>query len=111
MPQATSSLGIKSIAVSLTQALTLEKKLRETPLFDKNGAFNAGDLRDPIFSFEVSGKGDVPSGIAIGGTVASGNAITGVSGGISIVENLEITEHTDEYNEFKFSGRNWPSAA
>lgn len=111
MPQATSSLGIKSSTITLVQSLSIEKKMTETPLFDLNGAFVSGDLRNPVFSFDVSGKGDVPSGIAVGGTLSGGNVLTGISGGKTLVESLDVTEHEGAHNEFKFSGRNWPSAS
>ena len=111
MPAQTNPLGIKSVGITLAQKFDLEKKLTESAaLHDKDGKFVQGDARDPIFDFSIDGKGDLPAGIIAGASGGEALAITGVQGGKTILEKVNITEHHDTWNEWKVNGKNFPSA-
>jgi hypothetical protein len=112
MPAQSNPLGIKSIGITLAQKFDVEKKLTESaPLLDKDGKFVEGDARDPIWDFSIDGKGDLPAGLVAGSNGGEGLAIAGVEAGKTILEKVNVTEHHDTWNEWKVSGKNFPSAA
>jgi len=108
MPADFTKIGIQSVGITLAQKFDIEKKLEEKVLLDKDGKFAQGDARDPIFEFSIEGKGDLPSGIALGSD--GGLAIEGISGGKTIIKQVSETEKNDDWNEWKISGMNYPAA-
>ena len=112
MPAQSSPLGIKSISLTLAQKFELEKKLTMAPpLLDKDGKFVQGDARDPVFTFSMEGKGDLPDGLVAGTNGGDGAAVSGIEAGKTIIKDVEESQKTDGWNEWKASGENYPSAS
>jgi hypothetical protein len=106
MASTVADIGVTAYSEALTQSVQITKSVEELHISEKDGTYGQGKAFDPTFEVQVSGRGDFPSAVDVGGTAA----ITGVSGGASVVTNISITERNEDYPDWSFTMRNWPGA-
>jgi hypothetical protein len=107
MPSTVTTIGVTAYSENLTQSVTITKSVEELHISEKDGTYGQGYGFDPTFEVSVNGRGDFPSLLDIGDSAT----ITGVSGGVSIVTNLSITERNEDFPDWSFTMRNWPGAS
>jgi hypothetical protein len=106
MASQVADIGVTAYSEDLTQSVQITKTLEELHIAEKDGTYGQGKGFDPTFEVVVNGRGDFPS-LDVGDSAT----ITGVSGGVSIVTNLSITERNEDFTDWSFTMRNWPSAS
>lgn len=106
MPSNVSDIGVTAYADTLTQSVEITKSVEELHISEKDGTYGQGKAFDPTFEISVSGRGDLPS-LTLGGSTA----ITGVTGGVSIITNISQTERNEDYADWSFTQRNFPGAS
>jgi hypothetical protein len=105
MASTVADIGVTAYSENLTQSVSIAKSLEELHIAKKDGKYGQGKAFDPTFEATVNGRGTLPS-LAIGGTAA----ISGISGGKSIITNISITERNEDFPDWNFTMRSWPSA-
>jgi len=75
---------------------------------ESNGAFHAAEAYDPTHNFSAKGMGDIPVAYALAG---AGPAIAGITGGVSIITDLEEGNKNDGHNNWGMSGSHFPGAS
>jgi len=106
MASTVADIGVTAYSENLTQSVQITKTVEELHIAEKDGTYGQGKAFDPTFEVQVSGRGDFPSAVDVGGTAS----ITGVSGGASVVTNISITERNEDFPDWSFTLRNWPGA-
>jgi len=106
MASTVADIGVTAYTEDLTQSVQITKTLEELHIAEKDGTYGQGKAFDPTFEVAVNGRGDFPS-LDVGDSAT----ITGVSGGVSIVTNLSITERNEDFTDWSFTMRNWPGAS
>ena len=106
MASTVADIGVTAYSENLTQSVQITKTLEELHIAEKDGTYGQGKAFDPTFVVVVNGRGDFPS-LDVGNSAN----ISGVSGGISIVTNLSITERNEDFADWSFTMRNWPGAS
>ena len=106
MASTVADIGVTAYSENLTQSVQITKTLEELHIAEKDGTYGQGKAFDPTFEVVVNGRGDFPS-LDVGNSAT----ISGVSGGISIVTNLSITERNEDFADWSFTMRNWPGAS
>lgn len=106
MASSVADIGVTAYSENLTQTLTITKSLEELHIAEKDGTYGQGKAFDPTFEVTVSGRGDAPAV-----DVGDAPTISGVSGGVSIVTNVSVTERNEDFPDWSFTMRNWPGAS
>lgn len=101
--------GIVSTTVASTAKLSKRKKVEAgTPHLSLVGAFVGNVAKKLLWMISAEGTGDLPADFAV---AEVGPAITGITGGITLMESSEETQTNDgEPNKWTASGVNAPSA-
>jgi hypothetical protein len=101
--------GIVSTTVASTSKLSKRKKVEAgTPHLSLEGEFVGNVAKKLLWNISAEGTGDLPADFAAG---AVGPAITGITGGVTLIETSEETQTNDgEPNKWTASGVNAPSA-
>lgn len=102
--------GIQAVSTALVEQVRKRKSVTVVgPVLTSAGGFHAAEKIDPMWEFTISGKGDFPTGIAIGEDASP--TITDISGGITLIEDTRYSEFDQDYNSWEFSGSNAPGAS
>lgn len=105
-------IGIAALGYTLCTAFSRTMKLAGiTPLFDKVGAHVSTDYRDPMNDISFSGEGDLPDGLVTGSNGGEGMAISGISGGVTMIKDVTEGDEHDKWNKWSVSAENWPSGS
>lgn len=105
MGSSVSDIGVTAYSENLTQSVSITKTVEELHIAQKDGTYGQGKAFDPTIEVSVSGRGDFPA-LDVGGTAT----ITGVSGGASVITNINISEKNEDFPDWSFTMKNWPGA-
>lgn len=102
--------GITSIATATTSKLTKRKKVEPgTPRRHLNGTFAGNVTKKLHWLINAEGTGPLPADFALAG---GGPEVVGISGGVTIVEQVEETQTNDgEPSKWTASAVNAPGAS
>ena len=113
MPITLTAQGIDQITdFTLLTEQSVEKKVEVTdPLVKYDGTLDDDALIffDPTFTFDFSGIGDLPAGIAV--ATDGGFTHDAITGGKTLILSLTTGEYDARRNDFSCSGENCPGAA
>jgi hypothetical protein len=101
------TIEIISVAYALSENLTVTTQVEDKVATDYNGTPGYRAKHGKMSNFSLRGKGDLPSGLALG---TGGAAVKGLNGGVIIVTELEEEEQASEINGWSLSGMHYPSA-
>ena len=103
------AFGIQSISTALTRQFRLRKTVQTSDVVMTSvGAFHHGCAYQEEYMFEGEGSGDLPSDFAL---ASVGPTISGLSGGITIVDSTGERQRTGQPNDWTASGEHAPDAA
>jgi hypothetical protein len=102
------AFGIQSINTALTRQFRLRKSVQTgDPVLTNVGAFHHQCAFNEEFMFEAEGSGDLPADFAL---ASAGPTISGLSGGITIVDSVDERQTVGNPNEWSASGEHAPDA-
>lgn len=105
---AVSDLVITSVEYSIAESVRRSTTIENKVLVGTNGqpaARATCTVRNP---FSISGRGDLPAGVALG----TGNVeFTGGDTGVTVAGTLRVGERRADWNSWGIDGTNFPSAA
>ena len=108
MPVNLNAIGIQSIELTLAESVERTAKVETAAVNNYLGGFGHAATYDPTTDFSVSGRGDLPAGLAVG---ISGDGIDGLfTAGTTIVTSVTESERNDDFNSWELSGTNYPAA-
>lgn len=103
------TFGIQSISTALVRQFRRRTTLQTGDVvLTSVGAFNHACAYNEEHFFEAEGNGDLPADFAI---ASAGPTISGLSGGISIVDSASERQRTGQPNDWSASGEYAPDAA
>ncbi len=103
-----SDLEITSVAYAIAESVRRSVTLENKVLVGSDGAPAARATCTVRKPFSISGRGDLPAGVALG----TGNVeFAGGSTGITLVTSLNTGERRADWNSWGAEGTNYPSAA
>jgi hypothetical protein len=103
------AIGIQSISTATVENFNLKKSLSVSPVVRASaGGFHAAQAFDPVFDGSVRGKGDRPAGFLLG--TDGGLEIAGVTGGKTLLLEIEDNQKNEAHNGYSISFRNRPAA-
>lgn len=103
------ALGRTTLALAKSVKITAKNTPIE-PLLGYDSKVVQYDTIDPMKTIEVEFEGDIPAGVATGSALTGGKAITGVTGGVTMIESVKQTERNRGYNSGSFKAIHAPSA-
>jgi len=110
MPASPSPLAITATLLAFSSKIEITKSLKEgEAVLTNDDEFSVGDAYDPTFEISGEGKGDPDSSIAAASESLAD--ITGVSGGKTMVDQLDTTQKTDGRNGWSFHAMHFPAAS
>ena len=99
-------IGVQSVTAELIESVETTKSLDTKMIMSSEGGFGAGKGFDPKFEFTIKGRGTT--------TMDAGGSPTmipeGITGGITVITSVKLSEKNDDFNEFEISGVNYPQA-
>ena len=101
-------IGVQSVSAELVESVEATKTMDSKMIMSTEGGFGAAKTFDPKYEFTVKGRGTT--------TVDAGDGSAGdylpsyISGGITIITSVKLSEKNDDFNEFEISGVNYPDA-
>jgi hypothetical protein len=99
--------GVRSVDFTLAQELEIEATIEESePLLDRLGDFVCAETYGSRNNFTIEGKGDVPDGVAAGGSVT----IAGLTTGQTFVKSVRQSQKGGDWFSWTVSGTNYPFA-
>lgn len=101
-----STFGITKITGDYVESVDVSLTAEVKELIKKDGTHGAARNVDTSFAFSVKGKGDIPSGVTIGG--AQGEP-TGVTGKV-IITKITETQTNEDWQGWSYDGVAYPSA-
>jgi hypothetical protein len=108
MPVTLTNIGIQSVEYSLAQSVERTTRTESASVMNYLGGFGHAEAYDPVTEFSISGRGDLPSGLAVG---IAGDGIDGLfAAGTTIVTSVSLTENNTDFNSWDISGTNYPAA-
>lgn len=106
---ALSDFGIVSINTALTKKLTIRHQLEEADVvMTEAGEFHHACTHDCHYTFDAEGSGDFPVDFDI---ATAGPTIAGLSGGVQIVDKIQMSQKAGSPNEWSASGELAPLAS
>ena len=110
MPATFNEIGVAAVTGALVESVEVTKQLEHKIIKRSDGTFETGHKYDPMFEFSVKGRGSVTASTLLG---ASGGAYQPdvISGGVTIVTNVKLSETNEDFNSFEISGVNYPGAS
>ena len=99
-------IGVQSVTAELIESVETTKSLDTKIIMSSEGGFGAGKGFDPKFEFTIKGRGTTTMD-------AGGNPTMipeGITGGITVITSVKVSEKNDDFNEFEISGVNYPQA-
>jgi hypothetical protein len=114
MPANLNDVGIQASSLTLLETVDYSKKLEEAVIMDSDSSFGDAEAFNPIIEFSLKGRGDLPSGIAIGTDGGASGAVdlTGINDGSGtlIITSVKQSESNTDFNAWECSGTYYPSA-
>lgn len=107
MPATFNKIGVQSVTADLIESVEVTKSLDTKMIMSTEGGFGAGKGFDPKFEFTIKGRGTTTQ--EAGGTPSI--VPDTISGGVTVITSVKISEKNDDFNEFEISGVNHPAAA
>ena len=103
------AVGIQSITVSNVENSNLKKSVSvSTPVRASTGGFHAAEAFNPVFDGSIKAKGDLPAAFLLG---SDGDlTVAGITGGKTMILDLEEMEKNDDHNGYSITYRNRPGA-
>lgn len=101
-------LGVKCVSATLVESAEVSKSMEVKVIKNSDSSFAQAHRFDPSFTFSVKGRGPA-TGAVLGGAAAA-YIPDQISGGISIITSLKLSETNEDYNSYEVSGVNYPSA-
>lgn len=106
---ALSDFGVVSISTALTRDFKLRKQVEvPEPVLTSVGAFHRNETYGVDYTFEANGAGDLPADFAL---ADDGPAISGLSGGVSVVLRVGEGQALGRHNGWTASGEHAPGAS
>jgi hypothetical protein len=103
------TFGIQSISTALTRQFRLRKTVQTGDVvLTSVGAFNHLCAYNEEYMFDGEGSGDLPADFALAG---AGPTISGLSGGITVIDSTGERQRTGQPNDWTASGEHAPDAA
>lgn len=100
--------GIVSIATAFTRKFGLKNTLQETPVvLTEVGEFSTAWAFNEEYMFDAEGAGDLPADFALAGV---GPTITGLTGGVTLIDKAGEGQKVGEANGWSASGEHAPAA-
>ena len=98
---------------SICESVEYEQKTDTAMITSCDSGFGAAEAFAPIVEFSIKGRGDLPTGFAVGTDGGANGTIDGVNdgSGTSIIESVKESEKNDDYNSWEISGMYFPSVA
>ncbi|NDG19831.1 MAG: hypothetical protein EB117_16415 [Betaproteobacteria bacterium] len=107
MPVTLTNIGIQSVEYSLAQSVERTTRTESASVMNYLGGFGHAEAYDPVTEFSISGRGDLPAGLAVG---IAGDGIDGLfAAGTTIVTSVSLTENNTDFNSWDISGTNYPA--
>lgn len=101
--------GIVSIDTALTKQFRRKRSAQVSgPVLTSGGGFHAARAYGIEDEIQASGDGDLPADFALGG---AGPTIAGLTGGVTLVEQVDERQNNEGYNEWESRASHAPSAA
>lgn len=111
MPASPSALAITALVIPFTTKVEITKSLKEgEAVLTIDDEFEVADAYDPTFEISAEGKGDAPDGVAVALESLPEEA-TGISGGKTMIDQVDTTQKMDGRNSWSFHAWNFPAAA
>ena len=114
MPANLNDVGIQASSLTLLESVDYSKKLSEAVIMDSDSSFGDAEAFNPVIEFSLKGRGDVPSGIAVGtdGGVGGAADLAGINDGAGtlIITSVKQSESNKDFNAWECSGTYWPDA-
>jgi len=103
------AFGIQSVTTALVRQIRIRRTLQTGDVvLTTVGAFHHACAYNEETMFEAEGSGDLPNDFAL---ASAGPTITGLTGGISIVDSVSERQRTGNPNDWSASGEHAPDAA
>ena len=99
-------IGVQSVTAELIESVETTKSLDTKMIMSSEGGFGAGKGFDPKFEFTIKGRGTTSLDAGGGPTMIP----EGITGGITVITSVKVSEKNDDFNEFEISGVNYPQA-
>lgn len=108
MPANADAIGIESCTLTLAQKVRVTRKAEAAPpLLTRDGSFSQGATLGGDDEFTIEGKGDLPSGLALG---VAGEAPVDTLSGVVIITSIEESEDPKDWNSWTLGGEGFPNA-
>ena len=109
MPATFDEIGVGTVTGALVESVEVSKKLDHKIVKKSTGAFDSGNKFDPTYEFSVKGRGSVEVASLIGKTAGAYQPDV-ITGGVTIVTSVKLSESNEDFNSFEISGSNYPNA-
>lgn len=106
MPVTFNTIGVQSVSAELIESVETTKSLETKMIMSTEGGFGAGKGFDPKFEFTVKGRGTTTQEAGGSPSMVPDN----ITGGVTVITSVKISEKNDDFNEFEISGVNYPGA-
>lgn len=100
------AIGVQSVTAELIESVETTKSLDTKMIMESKGGFGAAKGFDPKFEFTIKGRGTTTQEPGASAALIP----EGISGGITVITSVKLSEKNDDFNEFEISGVNYPSA-
>lgn len=105
-------VGIQASALTLVESISYSKKLSEATIMDSDSGFGAAQGFNPIITFTIKGRGDIPVALAIGTDGGASSALTGINDGTGtiIITSVKRGELNTDFDSWEVAGTYYPNA-
>lgn len=107
MPVTFNKIGVQSVSAELIESVETTKSLDTKMIMSSEGGFGAGKGFDPKFEFTVKGRGTTTQEAGATPSMVPDS----ITGGVTVITSVKISEKNDDFNEFEISGVNHPGAS
>lgn len=108
MPVTFNEIGVGSVSGDLIESMDVTKTVEHKVLKRSDGGFESAQKFDPSFEFTIKGRGPTDqSDVGTSGTLIPDN----LSGGVTIIKSIKLTQTNEDFNSFEISGVNYPGAS
>jgi hypothetical protein len=101
------TIEILSVEYALTESLDVTTQVEDKVALNADGTPGFRQKHAKMSNFSLRGKGDLPSGLALG---TGGAAVKGLNSGVIIVTDIETEEQAAEINGWSVNGNHYPAA-
>ena len=105
MPSADVTFGITRYQGSLIESVETTKSVQVKELIGSDGEVARVKVYKTMTEGSVKGYGSITIALGIGDS-----GVSGVSGGVTVIHELKLSEKNEDFNTWEFSFKNYPNA-